>query len=641
MLDEASSSGMGTNGPQVLSGADDPDAATYNAFAGTVNTVNSGISGGDTGAGDWQAFTIVCNQAVNNSIGVYIQGCGTLDPNEDQDSWNAVKGAAASASGQDDHQALMTILNGFLGITQPSENFGAWSALHNNSYAWLNTIDPDPFRTLMRTVRQLNDGIIGGNTGSGDWEAFTMVCNGAVDSGIRTYIQGCAGLDPNEDQASWTAVKGAAVAASQEADDAAALTRIMLGFLVIGHPSNNNDAWDALRGMAIASLNDGSGVAFSGSDTRARRTLKDVDRLPNPMTVPYMIKKAGFPASYTETLGLFKTCHVEYFMRLDTTDPSRAAYFLITHSQDAGGYIGLAKVDGQYVGTGNQDHVVAVPNPPFAGEVVWWDHLDASHPGGCNHPGNGGQLSLETGGQFGPIAVIVGQDWTKSYLGHHVVDPVGNGSKALFYDFSVLNTGALPTMGGSGATTNAYLGCLTTEQLGLAPGDDGEVSSVNIEQGPDGMYYLIAGNANQTVLWRSSGLVPDISTWQQITISSVDPLNDGSSMLAWATFDDGQGPAGPFLYYVQSATDGMAFRQVQYMLIDGGIVALHVNDAAAFQTSQSDDFGDKDWVEDNGSLYAGAGGGVALHGTYQSIDDSKGPAGQEEPCVQVRAWYTP
>jgi hypothetical protein len=369
---------------------------------------------------------------------------------------------------------------------------------------------------------------------------------------------------------------------------------------------------------------DGSNIPFHGTDTRPRRTLKDPLLLPKEMSNSFLIDRAGLPARYEEIAG-YKRCHVEYFMRLDVTDEQGSAYFIITHSQNYGGYVALAKIDGNNVGQGSEDHEIIFPEQQgLAGKVVWWDHLDGSHPGGCNHPGNGGQI--------GSVAVLVGQDWTKSYAGVHAVEPVGHGSKVLFYDFSSLKTGITPSMGTPGNPSNAYMGCLTTQQLKLRPGDDGEVSAVNIEQGPDGMYYLIAGNANQTVLWKSSELVPEISKWQQVYISYPFQLNDGSAMLAWSTINNKKS-----LYYVEAEGYGMSFRELTYIVFDEEVYGVHVGDTV-LQTSQSSWFGNGDWVADNGSLYAGAGHGIALMGAYKSINDKKTAA--EVPCIQARAWYT-
>ena len=231
--------------------------------------------------------------------------------------------------------------------------------------------------------------------------------------------------------------------------------------------------------------------------------------------------------------------------------------------------------------------------------------------------------------------MLVGQDWTKVYPVYgHAVEPVGKGSKVLFYDFASLANGTLPSQAQSGAS-DAYIGCLTTEQLNIPAGGDGEVSSVVIEQGPDGRYLLIAGNsqAGQTVAWTSATLTPDIQTWQQLPTPCASPLSDGSSMLAWAKRPEDPQRA---LRYVQSGDDGMAFRPVRYLVVDGTIIGIDVG-PVAYQTQQSDDFGDGDWVEDNGSIYAAAGLGLAMHGTYISIDDDKGP--DDVPCVQVRTWY--
>jgi len=498
------------------------------------------------------------------------------------------------------------------------------------------------FHKLVDKVKEMSGWI---TTDAGEWEKYAEICNDARDKGIHTYATRCSTelWTDGSDQSSWSTVKGTAAAAIGQ-DDHSALIRIFNGFLAINDPSHNNDEWNSLRDLARSSINlicatfeSGTSIPFVGTDTRARREIQmsNLKHLPTEISSTHLIKRAGFPAHYTELAGKVKICHVEYFMRLDVIDPEGCAYFILTHSQNNGGYVGLVKVDGAYVGQDSRDHVITLPDSNFAGAVVWWDLLNSSHPGGCNHPGNGGQITPGSGGQIGPIAVIVGQDWTKSYGPFHAVNPVGHGSKVLFYDFSCLASGNLPTQTPAGVTS-AYMGCLTTEQLNLSPGDDGEISSVNIEQGPDGRFYLIAGNKYQTVLWTSASLVPDISQWKQVPIFVTNQLNDGSSMLAWILLDNGE----KSLCYVQSSSNGMDFRQLKYMVVEGEVVGVNATDIPIYSTHQSDMFGDDDWVADNGSFYIGVGKGVALHGVYKSINDNKGPSGQEEPCIQVRAWYS-
>jgi hypothetical protein len=478
----------------------------------------------------------------------------------------------------------------------------------------------------MHEVQILNSGI---TTDKQEWQTYAAICRDALMTGITTYADRCRdelwtdGLD----QGSWSSVKAAATtAASYTGSDAGKLAVILAGYLNIVAPSHNAAQWATLRGLAVSSMSDGSDVTYSGgTDTRDRRTIVDPMALAKDMSMSYLIRHDAFPAHFTQVPILnIKACHVEYFMRLDQSDPEGSAYFIVTHSQDYGGYVGLAKIDGSNVGTGANDNKILVAEPNYAGDMVWWDHTDASHPGGCNHPGNGGQI--------GSTVVLIGQDWTKTYGGVYAVEPVGKGSKVLFYDFASLANGTLPSLVQSGAS-DAYIGCLTTEQLNIASGDDGDVSSVVIEQGPDGRYLLIVGSGNQTVLWRSATLTPDIETWQQLPAPSAAQLNDGSAMLAWAKRPEDTKPA---LYYVRAGNDGMEFHPVRYLVADGAIVGIDVG-SSAFQTEQSSQFGDGDWVYDNGSIYAAAGGGVAMHGTYISINDSKGP--DDVPCVQVRTWY--
>jgi hypothetical protein len=336
------------------------------------------------------------------------------------------------------------------------------------------------------------------------------------------------------------------------------------------------------------------------------------------MSSSFLIKKNGLPAQYVDFFGKPRA-HLEYLMRLNISDPGGAAYFLLTHSQNSGGYVAIAKID---AGCVDDQRIVCVENDRFAGNIVWWDHLDSNHPsGGMNHPGNGGQV--------GSITVLVGQDWTASHLGVHSVDPVGNGSKVLFYDFD--NPGKLEGTTGPGP----YIGCMTTQQLGLHPGEDGEVKSVNIEQGPDGMYYLIAANPAQTVIWKSSKPRPD-AEWTPVDFLGDISLDDGSSQLAWSKL----GTDTEALYFVKAEGNGMAFHELKYQTNGNDVVSIHVEKNPALVTKQDGRF--DGWVSEDGSIYVSPTGAIALYGAYVNIDDSKTTDdGESDHAIQVRAWYGP
>lgn len=583
--------------------------------------------------GEWGQYADICAAAAETGIRTYIQRCSAelWTDGMDESSWALVKQAAATAAAQqDDRDALITILEGFVPITNPSQNSSEWAILRATAQNILTEVEP--FQALMKEVEELNAGI---STDEGEWDKYAEICRDASSSGIRTYIQRCSTelWTDGMDESSWAIVKQAAAAAAHQESDQDALNTILTGFFDITSPSQNAEQWAALSALTARHIyQDGSAIPFNGIDDRARRSVRNPLLLPKEMSSSFLIKRAGLPARYEEAtfLDVGKRCHVEYFMRLQVTDQEGSAYFIITHSQDNGGYVALAKVPGANAGQGPHDHEITVAEPDFAGEVVWWDLLDGSHPGGCNHPGNGGQV--------GDITVLCGQDWTKWYPVYgYVVEPVSQGSKVLFYDFSSLRTGQIPSMGSGENTSNAYMGCLTTAELGLLPGHDGEVQSVNVEQGPDGLYYLIAGNPGQTVVWKSPELVPDISMWTNVRFGGAGELSDGSSALAWSSFSGEQS-----LYYVTSGHNGMSFRNLKYDVVDGEVVAVYVEPNAGAATYQSDAFGDDDWVADNGSIYAGASQGIALYGAYKSINDQKGPSeATQQPCIQVRAWYSP
>jgi hypothetical protein len=569
--------------------------------------------------GEWKAFSTAVATAGN--ITEYASKCKDLwTDGEDTGAWTQVTSSARVAEGQDPDTALETVLLGFTRIERPAHNGAAWAQLRDNSYGQLRSISSH-FNSTMLLVRQLNSGI---TEDDGEWQRYADICSDAYDRGPTAYVEGAATLwTDGEDQLSWTSIKNAAAAIPADSTDDVVNAHIAYGYFGVSKPSHNENQWGSLQQFSEELFVGGDGIVFNGTDTRPRRILRQPDRLPAPMDSSFLLTKGKFPAEYTQFFGE-KVCHVEYFMRLDLQSASGAAYFVITHSQSHGGYIGLAKVEGKDVGENKADERITLHEPEYAGAITWWDHLDGDHPGGCNHPGNGGQI--------GTKVVLVGQDWTKWYPVHgHVVEPVGHGSKVLFYDFASLETDTLPSSTDGSTPTNAYLGCLTTEQLGLRAGDDGEISSVVVEQGPDGLFYLIGGNRNQTVCWVSPELVPDITKWRQIAVANRS-LNDGSAMLSWATFGDQTA-----LYYVTSGDNGMNLNPVNYLLAGGQVIGINVVDAGSQHTKQDDRFGSGDWVADNGSLYAGASGGVALYGAYKSIDDEKGP--NNEKCVQVRAWY--
>lgn len=608
------------------------DKAIFKSF--TIQLFVTSQSIGDD-KGEWATLGQVSVGA--SDVHAYAQACHDKlwTTGLDQSSWALITQGAATALGQSDHDATVTVLTSYLNIRNPSHNADQWNTLRQNAYHALAQIVTEPFQIMMVLVRQLADGV---TTDSDAWAKFGEICNDAAAAGIRRYIARSGELwTDGLDQSTWALIKDSATTAGGQNDHDAFIT-ILFGFLKIAGPSHNADQWTAIKSKAYDFLTnsdfkmfgDGADIQFNGTDTRGQRLLVDPDtRLPTGMSMSFLIRKDDFPAHYVEAFNE-KVCHVEYFMRLDQAGSDGSAYFIVTHSQSDGGYVGLARVPATAVGQGGADHKILVAEPNFAGDMVWYDLLDTSHVAGCNHPGNGGQI--------GSKLVLVGQDWTKTYPVYgHAVDPVGKGSKVLFYDFAMLGTGASPTMRTGATESNAFVGFITTEQLKINPGDDGEISTVLIEQGPDGNFYMIGANRYQTVLWTSPQLVPDINSWTSIPIWSVNSMEDGSAMLAWAQF----GGAAKALYYVKAGDNGMNFMPLKYEVSNGRVTSVLVSPNAEHHTSQSDDFkGDESWVYDDGSIYAGAGGGIALYGAYKSIDDKKGPAGSEAACIQVRAWYS-
>ena len=102
------------------------------------------------------------------------------------------------------------------------------------------------FEELMMTVIKMNPGI---HVDSGEWSAYSKVCQIGKVEGIRSYIdQATSKLwTTGLDQSSWRAVINAAKAASKHNDDATALQVILLGFFNIKSPSHNSGQWARLQ----------------------------------------------------------------------------------------------------------------------------------------------------------------------------------------------------------------------------------------------------------------------------------------------------------------------------------------------------------------------------------------------------------
>ena len=131
------------------------DKAAFIQFAQTVNALNNGIH---TDAEEWAQLTINCNGANGDVLAYALKSQSLWTNGEDQGSWTLVRNAAAQAVTQDEHRALITVLHGFLDITNPSHNEGQWGQLRDLAYALLNQVDPSPFQALMRMIKQIKGG---------------------------------------------------------------------------------------------------------------------------------------------------------------------------------------------------------------------------------------------------------------------------------------------------------------------------------------------------------------------------------------------------------------------------------------------------------------------------------------------------
>ncbi|SOE16786.1 hypothetical protein SAMN05877838_1668 [Hoeflea halophila] len=100
------------------------------------------------------------------------------------------------------------------------------------------------FDELMMKVIDLNPGI---HVDSGEWSAYSQVCQKGKIGGIETYISEALKVlwTTGLDQSSWADVKAAARSA-QKMDGDDALQTILLGFFNIKSPSHNAGQWNDL-----------------------------------------------------------------------------------------------------------------------------------------------------------------------------------------------------------------------------------------------------------------------------------------------------------------------------------------------------------------------------------------------------------
>jgi hypothetical protein len=101
------------------------DQELFAQFQQDVVQVNDGVT---TDAQEWATLATICSggtivdYASAASRQLWING-------EDQGSWTIIKDAATEATSQPEYPALLTVMQGFNSITDPSHNSSAWSDL--------------------------------------------------------------------------------------------------------------------------------------------------------------------------------------------------------------------------------------------------------------------------------------------------------------------------------------------------------------------------------------------------------------------------------------------------------------------------------------------------------------------------------
>lgn len=102
------------------------DQELFAQFQQNVVQLNGGIT---TDAQEWAELATICGRG--GTIADYASAASQqlwID-GEDQGSWTSVKDAATKATSQSEYPALLTVMQGFTSITDPSHNSSAWSDL--------------------------------------------------------------------------------------------------------------------------------------------------------------------------------------------------------------------------------------------------------------------------------------------------------------------------------------------------------------------------------------------------------------------------------------------------------------------------------------------------------------------------------
>lgn len=102
------------------------DQELFAQFQQKVVQVNGGIT---TDAREWQALADICSKG--GTIAGYASAASQQlwTDGEDDGSWTIVKDAATKATSQPEYPALLTVMQGFTSITDPSHNSDEWSEL--------------------------------------------------------------------------------------------------------------------------------------------------------------------------------------------------------------------------------------------------------------------------------------------------------------------------------------------------------------------------------------------------------------------------------------------------------------------------------------------------------------------------------
>lgn len=251
-----------------------------NALFTACFTVSTSVDN-TTGEGDWRYFGQVAKlslakQKVRDALDMFITGVLTLQPNEDDGQWSHIQDNCRQVNDPSlsDLNVLAGVLLGFEQLDEGAHNTDEWGDLKGFSQylaavAALPATSPQPTDTifsldaatvaLMAYTDYVAAEAAGGDqTGSGDWAAFQLCAQAALnqttaDAALTTFISNVCALQPNEDEGQW----GIVIAACQGASAPSTTTRqkynaVTISYTALAEGAHNLDQWGSLKGYAFA-----------------------------------------------------------------------------------------------------------------------------------------------------------------------------------------------------------------------------------------------------------------------------------------------------------------------------------------------------------------------------------------------------